>query len=502
MSQIKNSVVLSLMITSVVLLIVLQFFWLSSSYEKAFIDFRRESSILFRTSVFGMRDSLFAKNIVPMENDSLYTSAVSKIDSMRVGMLKQDSLPSNFAIRERLSKVQVFVSSTGTTEGDKHILNPLASTIHKFEGQQSFIIRLGPDTLNIDTLSAVFEKSLDEAGIRAQFIVNHIPIKTPVLRAARRMAIPGDPDMALEWREGPQALYTDTLYTERVRLNPLHAYNAAFPSVRSEVMKEITPQILFSLLLTTIIVAAFFVMYRNLRAQQRLMELKNDFISNVTHELKTPVATVSVALEALKDFHALENRERTQEYLSIAQNELNRLTLMTDKILKASVFETQGVSFVPEHVNLHAIIEQVLSSMKLVLEKRRITVNYIPSGNDFEFEGSEVHVTNVIYNLVDNAIKYSGENTSIEIHLHNTDDQLQFSIADHGIGIPQEYHKKVFEKFFRVPTGDIHNVKGYGLGLNYVSEVIRSHHGTITLNSATGEGTCFTISLPRRYVKG
>jgi two-component system phosphate regulon sensor histidine kinase PhoR len=111
-------------------------------------------------------------------------------------------------------------------------------------------------------------------------------------------------------------------------------------------------------------------------------------------------------------------------------------------------------------------------------------------------------MTNVIYNLVDNAIKYSGENTSIEIHLHNTADQLQFSIADHGIGIPQEYHKKVFEKFFRVPTGDVHNVKGYGLGLNYVSEVIRSHHGTITLNSSPGEGSCFTISLPRTHVKG
>jgi signal transduction histidine kinase len=304
-----------------------------------------------------------------------------------------------------------------------------------------------------------------------------------------------------EWTEHSRSFYSDTLYTERIRLNPLHAYDAAFPSIRGEVIREITPEIFFSLLLTTIVVAAFVIMYRNLRAQQRLMQLKNDFISNVTHELKTPVATVSVALEAMKDFHALENRERTQEYLSIAQNELNRLTLMTDKILKASVFETQGVSFVPEHVNLHSIIEQVLSSMRLVLEKRKITVNYIPSGNDFEFEGSEVHMTNVIYNLVDNAIKYSNENTSIDIHLHNTDSQLQFSIADHGIGIAQEYHKKVFEKFFRVPTGDIHNVKGYGLGLNYVSEVVRSHRGTITVNSSAGEGSCFTISLPRRHVK-
>jgi two-component system phosphate regulon sensor histidine kinase PhoR len=502
MKQIKNSVGLTLMISSVVLLIALQFFWLRSSYEKAFIDFRRESSILFKTTVFGLRDSLFAKSIVPMKNDSIYGGTISKIDSIRVNMFRKDSLPGKFAIRERSSKVRVFISSTGFAEGDKHILNPLASTLNKFEGEHGFVVSLGPDTLNIDTLTMEFERSLRESGIDARFIINHIPIQTPLLRTARQMAISGDPEMMPEWSERQRKFYTDTLYTERVRLNPLHVYNAAFPSIRSEVMKEITPEILFSLLLTSIVVAAFVVMYRNLRAQQRLMQLKNDFISNVTHELKTPVATVSVALEALKDFHALENRERTKEYLSIAQNELARLTLMTDKILKASVFETQGVSFIVEHVNLHTIIEQVLSSMKLILEKKRISITYIPSGNDFEFEGSEVHMTNVIYNLVDNAIKYSGENTSIEIHLHNTADQLQFSIADHGIGIPPEYHKKVFEKFFRVPTGDVHNVKGYGLGLNYVTEVIRSHHGTITLNSSTGEGSCFTISLPRTHVEG
>lgn len=490
------------MISSVVLLIALQFFWLRSSYEKAFVDFRRESSTLFRTTVYNLRDSLFAKSIVPMGKDSIYGTGISKVDSVRVRMFRSDTLLAKFRTREQASKVQVFISSTGTPEGDKHILNPLASTLHRFDGQQSFVIRLGPDTLSVDTLSLEFAKSLSESGIGARFIVNHIAMKTPILRAARRMGLSDEPELMPEWVEKGRTFYTDTLYTDRVRLNPMHAYNAAFPSIRGEVMKEITPEILFSLLLTTIVVAAFVVMYRNLRAQQRLMELKNDFISNVTHELKTPVATVSVALEALKDFHALENRERTKEYLTIAQNELNRLTLMTDKILKASVFETQGVSFIPEHVNLHTIIEQVLSSMKLVLEKKRIIVSYIPSGNDFEFEGSEVHMTNVVYNLVDNAIKYSGENTSIEIHLHNTEDQLQFSIADHGIGIPQEYHKKVFGKFFRVPTGDVHNVKGYGLGLNYVSEVIRSHRGTITLNSSAGEGTCFTISLPRRHVKG
>jgi two-component system phosphate regulon sensor histidine kinase PhoR len=153
MKQIKNSVGLTLMISSVVLLIALQFFWLRSSYEKAFIDFRRESSILFKTTVFGLRDSLFAKSIVPMKNDSIYGGTISKIDSIRVNMFRKDSLPGKFAIRERSSKVRVFISSTGFAEGDKHILNPLASTLNKFEGEHGFVVSLGPDTLNIDTLT-------------------------------------------------------------------------------------------------------------------------------------------------------------------------------------------------------------------------------------------------------------------------------------------------------------------------------------------------------------
>jgi signal transduction histidine kinase len=238
-------------------------------------------------------------------------------------------------------------------------------------------------------------------------------------------------------------------------------------------------------------------MYRSLRAQQRLMELKNDFISNVTHELKTPVATVSVALEALRDFNALENRERTKEYLNIAQSELNRLTLMTDKILKASAFENQGVSFATERVNIKKITDEVLTSMKLVFDKKKLTVNYISTGSDFELQGSEVHLTNVVYNLVDNALKYSPENSAIDIQLKNSEAQLELLIRDYGIGIPKAYHKKVFEKFFRVPTGDVHNVKGYGLGLNYVASIIQSHNGTVTLDSEPGKGSLFTIIIPR-----
>jgi signal transduction histidine kinase len=278
----------------------------------------------------------------------------------------------------------------------------------------------------------------------------------------------------------------------------LNAYVAVFTKVSYAIIKEITPQILFSLALTTAITASFIVMYRSLRSQQRLNDMKNDFISNVTHELKTPVATVSVALEALKDFDVLDNPARSKEYLSIAQEELNRLTLMTDKILKAAVYENQGITFTTEKVNLVVVVGKVLSSLKVVFEKHNLQVRYLPEGSDFEIEGSTMHLTNVVYNLIDNAIKYGSDNSTIDVVLRDSNDKIELAVQDKGIGIATEYHKKIFEKFFRIPTGDVHDVKGYGLGLNYVFEVVKKHHGKIDVVSEPAKGSVFTVRLPKR----
>jgi signal transduction histidine kinase len=410
-------------------------------------------------------------------------------------MLRTDTLIDHLKTKDG-SRVEVFISSAGRADSDATFLKPLASAVHRMQGhQRSFFIRVGPDTLNIDTLSNQFARILVQSGINASFTISRDDI--PGMLGPSRRMIRGEhndpePDDKLK-------IYHDTLSTERIPLNPMHAYWASFPDMRSIVLKEIAPQMAFAGFLTCVIVASFVVMYRNIKAQQKLMELKNDFINNVTHELKTPVATVSVALEALKDFNALSNPERTKEYLNIAQNELNRLTLMTDKILKASAFEHQGLSFVPEQIDIQSIVEQVISSMKLVFAKKKLKVNYSSEGNNFEVYGSEIHLTNVVYNLVDNALKYSRENSSIDIRLKNSADRVQLMVCDYGIGIPKEYHKKIFEKFFRVPTGDVHNVKGYGLGLNYVAGVIKRHHGSIDVDSEPGKGSSFIITLPRKH---
>jgi two-component system phosphate regulon sensor histidine kinase PhoR len=264
-------------------------------------------------------------------------------------------------------------------------------------------------------------------------------------------------------------------------------------------LKQITQPILFSILLLGITILSFVLLYRNLVRQQRLAELKNEFISNITHELKTPIATVGVAIEALKNFNAIHDPVRTREYLDISSNELQRLSLLVDKVLKLSMFEKKEMDLRFEPVNLKEIADEVVGSFKLQLEKFRASVTVIPTG-DLTVKGDRLHLLSVVFNLLDNALKYSKENPTIKIDLQEKGDTVVLQVADNGIGIPAEYKDKIFEKFFRVPHGDTHNAKGYGLGLSYVAQVVKQHKGTIEVQSQPGAGTVFTITLPKQPV--
>lgn len=254
--------------------------------------------------------------------------------------------------------------------------------------------------------------------------------------------------------------------------------------------------LLFSLLLIGITLAAFFLLYRNMIRQRRLAELKNDFISNITHELKTPIATVGVAIEALKNFNAIDDPQKTKEYLDISQNELQRLNLLVDKVLKLSIFEKKELELKKELFDCRQLVLEVMNSMKLQFDKYNARVSMDAEGDNFMIEADKLHITSVVYNLFDNALKYSSENPVIDVLLTSHTQHLELSITDNGIGIPAEYKGKVFDKFFRVPTGDRHNIKGYGLGLSYVAEVAKRHHGFITVESELGKGSVFTLCIP------
>jgi two-component system phosphate regulon sensor histidine kinase PhoR len=260
--------------------------------------------------------------------------------------------------------------------------------------------------------------------------------------------------------------------------------------------RQITQPILFSILLLGITLLSFSLLYRNLVKQRRLAALKNEFISNITHELKTPIATVGVAIEALKNFNAMNDTNRTKEYLDISQNELQRLGLLVDKVLRLSMFEKKEIELKYEPVDMGSLVEEVVASLRLQLEKVNANVKVDKSG-DLTLEGDRLHLLSVIFNLVDNAVKYSPGKPEIAITLKATQTEVILEVADRGIGIPAVYRDKVFEKFFRVPHGDTHNAPGYGLGLSYACQVLRKHGGDIQVKDREGSGTIFTISIPK-----
>jgi two-component system phosphate regulon sensor histidine kinase PhoR len=216
----------------------------------------------------------------------------------------------------------------------------------------------------------------------------------------------------------------------------------------------------------------------------------------MTHELKTPVATISLASEMLQKDNIIENREKALRYDGIIYDENKRLGEQVEKVLQMAVLEKGDFKLKKNLVDLHSIIKQVTEKMMLQIESRNGKLQLYLNATDAVTRVDEVHFSNIISNLLDNAIKYSPENPDITISTLNEKNQIVIAVSDKGIGMSKDAQKRVFEKFYRVPTGNIHNVKGFGLGLSYVKIMTEAHGGSITLQSEPGKGSTFQIFLP------
>jgi len=365
-----------------------------------------------------------------------------------------------------------------------------AKNITRSGGSASPIIRFLSNNKTINDSIPV--KDVDSA-YRAELGKTNKKLQFAILFASFKDSVPG------EWnfkRDSSDLVITDKVF---VGYNTPYAYQAKFERTGMYVLGKMQMQIGGSILLLLLVAGSFFILYRNLLAQQRLAEIKNDFISNITHELKTPIATVGVAIEALRNFNAIQSPERTKEYLDISAAELQRLSLLVDKVLKLSMFEKQQIELNKEPFDLKELIEENLRIMKLQFDKHKATVNFTASDNSYMIEADKLHMTSVIYNLLDNALKYSGNRPDVQIVMSMPDtDKIIVRITDNGIGIAPQHQAKIFDKFFRVPTGNKHNIKGYGLGLSYVAEVVKSHKGTIRVESEPEKGSTFIVELPVR----
>ena len=269
-----------------------------------------------------------------------------------------------------------------------------------------------------------------------------------------------------------------------------------FPTRKNYIYESLriyVPSIILSIVLLIVFGTTIIVIFR----QKKLNDMKNDFVNNMTHELKTPISTISLAAQMLKDGDVGKTPTMLKHISGVIVDETKRLSFQVEKVLQVSLFERDKSNLSFKEVDVNGILETVIATFKLKVENFDGRIEADLAAKYANLTADEMHLTNVFFNLMDNAVKYRGErDLLLKVRTWNDKDHLMISIKDNGIGIKKEHLKKVFDRFYRVPTGNVHNVKGFGLGLAYVRKIVENHNGTIRAESENNKGTEFIISLP------
>lgn len=276
-----------------------------------------------------------------------------------------------------------------------------------------------------------------------------------------------------------------------------HAYyfGVQFPNREAHLINQMGIWSFSSLVLLLVILFFAYTLFVILK-QKRLSEIQKDFINNMTHEFKTPISTIAVSAEVLKDPQIIQHPERLLSYTTIIEKENLRLKHQVERVLQMARLDKEDIGLKKETVDVHQIIRDAIQNTALSLEEKNGHIRCDLQAVDHTIEADRLHLTNVLYNLIDNAIKYCQAPPMISIGTSNEKGFLCIEVSDNGLGIARENHKKVFQKFYRVPTGNVHDVKGFGLGLHYVKSVVDAHKGVIRLKSDLDEGSVFILSLP------
>ncbi len=458
-----------LMTLTILGIIGFQLYWLKQAFE------REERTLEIRTNM-AFRETIHSLQATKLELDKIEPDSLSNIEKksgkqLHKRMRSDEKLAGMMNIlRDRMKESD----STGNakkeraTETDsipQHIKPKDRRRIMQFLYDMDSL----QDSITVKEIDSAFTNRLQQQSLVVPFSIARLPTAS----------------------DREERVYNEVTLGFK---NPV-TYRLQISKTLPFLLQRISAPILLSVFLVAFAIVSFSLLYGTLLRQRRLAAIKNEFISNITHELKTPIATVSVAIEALRSFNASMDAQKTKEYLDISANELQRLSLLVDKVLKLSMFEKREVELKYEELDMALLVVEVTTSMKLQAEKYNAVVAVSVEGNT-TFSGDRLHLVSVIFNLVDNALKYSNEAPHLNININGASNNIVFSIADKGIGVPAEYKDKIFEKFFRVPTGNLHNAKGYGLGLSYVAHVVAKHNGTINVE-CEGVGSKFIITLPR-----
>ena len=334
-----------------------------------------------------------------------------------------------------------------------------------------------------DVLNKLIKKELDENGVNTHFEFG--VYSNGLATKIRSENFSYDKDATYS-----TPIFTDNEGTEKYRLL------VTFPYKKKFLLSELVSITVLSIIFTLIILIAYTSALNQLIRQRQISEIKTDFINNMTHEFKTPIATINLALDAIRNPKIIEDKDKVFKYLEMIREENKRMHAQVENVLRISKLEKKELDIIKESKNVEEVIEDAIEHVNLILEDREGKI-------DLHFEASrttvllnDFHFTNVIVNILENAIKYTPSIPKIDIYTENIKDMLLIKVKDNGLGMSKIAQKRVFEKFYREHTGDLHNVKGHGLGLAYVKQIVEDHNGQVYVESEKGKGSTFIIKIP------
>ena len=334
-----------------------------------------------------------------------------------------------------------------------------------------------------DVLNKLIKKELDENGVNTHFEFGIY--SNGLATKIRSENFSYDKDATYS-----TPIFTDNEGTEKYKLL------VTFPYKKKFLLSELVSITVLSIIFTLIILIAYTSALNQLIRQRQISEIKTDFINNMTHEFKTPIATINLALDAIRNPKIIEDKDKVFKYLEMIRDENKRMHAQVENVLRISKLEKKELDIIKESKNVEEVIEDAIEHVNLILEDREGKI-------DLHFEASrttvllnDFHFTNVIVNILENAIKYTPSIPKIDIYTENIKDMLLIKVKDNGLGMSKIAQKRVFEKFYREHTGDLHNVKGHGLGLAYVKQIVEDHNGQVYVESEKGKGSTFIIKIP------
>ncbi|MDG2431820.1 HAMP domain-containing sensor histidine kinase [Flavobacterium sp.] len=333
------------------------------------------------------------------------------------------------------------------------------------------------------TLQKLIKKDLEEHGVKTkfEFAIYNNGIATKI--------------KSNEFKYDKEATYSIPVFTDNEG-NEKYKLLVTFPQKKKFLLSELVSITVLSIVFTLIIIITYSSALNQLIRQRQISEIKTDFINNMTHEFKTPIATINLALDAIKNPKIIEDKDKVFKYLQMIRDENKRMHAQVENVLRISKLEKKELDIEKESSNVEEVIEDAIEHVNLILEDRqgKITTNFDALRKTVLI--NEVHFTNVLVNILENAIKYSPDLPEIDIYTENIKDMILIKVKDKGLGMSKIAQKRVFEKFYREHTGDLHNVKGHGLGLAYVKRIVEDHNGQVYVESEKGKGSTFIIKMP------